>query len=73
MFANNENMKYYESSAKMSQNVQTIFNSLSSTLMKKTTKLFDEKNRKEGVNKKPKVYLQPIKPNPSKPIRTTCC
>lgn len=72
MFASNENMQYYETSAKSSQNVEAVFNSLSSNLMKKTTKLFEEKNKKE-MDKKPKVYLQPIKPNPSKPNKTTCC
>jgi hypothetical protein len=29
MFAINENMKYYESSAKLDQHVETIFSSLS--------------------------------------------
>ena len=67
MFANNENMKYYESSAKLDQHVEAIFSALSGSMKERYAKPYVEKYKKTTT------YLQPIKPNSSKPGTKTCC
>ncbi len=61
MFAQKHNMKFIETSAKESANVEQIFQELSTTLLKQANQAFDNNNRKSHDTKVLKNDIQSSK------------